>query len=354
MAQKKRQPRRELVDVDPGVLARLQVLDAVGEGVGQLQVGRRPGLLDVVAGDRDRVEARHLVRGEREDVADDLHRGLGRIDVGVPHHELFEDVVLDRPGELIRRDPLLLGRDDVERQHRQHGAVHRHRDAHLVQRDAVEELPHVQDRVDRDARHADVAGHPRVVGVVAAVGGQVEGDRQALLPGGEVAPVERVGLRRGGEARVLPDRPRLGRVHRRVGPAQVRRDARIGVQEVQPGEVRRGEQRRDGDALGRLPGRVRDAAAGRLLEGLGPVVASARRRPGRPSSTEPKSGIALMPALLRGPARGARCAARRARRSRRTRTRRRRRPRAPACRRATPGWRRPPCSSLASPAADSA
>ena len=69
---------------------------------------------------------------------------------------------------------------------------------------------HVEDRVDGDAGHADVAGHARVVGVVAAVGGQVEGDRQALLAGGEVAAVERVGLLGGGEAGVLPDGPRAG------------------------------------------------------------------------------------------------------------------------------------------------
>ena len=94
-APEERQARRERVDVHARGLAGLEVLHAVGERVGQLQIGRRPGLLDVVAGDRDRVEPRHLLRGEREDVADDLHRGLGRIDVGVAHHELFEDVVLD-------------------------------------------------------------------------------------------------------------------------------------------------------------------------------------------------------------------------------------------------------------------
>ena len=103
-------------------------------------------------------------------------------------------------------------------------------DAHLVERDAVEEGARVVDRVDRHTGHADVAAHARVVGVVAAVGRQVEGDAQALLPGGEVAAVERVGLLGGGEAGVLPDRPRLGGVHRRVGAAQERRDARLGVQ----------------------------------------------------------------------------------------------------------------------------
>ena len=248
-----RQPRRELVDRQARVEAGADVLDAVGERVRQLEVGRRPGLLDVVAGDRDRVEARHLLRGEREDVADDPHARRRRVDVGVADHELLEDVVLDGPRELLRLHPLLLGRHDVEREHRQHGAVHRHRHRHLVERDAVEERAGVVDRVDRHARHADVAAHPRVVGVVAAVGGQVEGDAQALLAGREVAAVERVGLLGGREAGVLPDRPRLGGVHRRVGPAQERREARPGVEAVEALEVLGAVDRQDVDALRAAP-----------------------------------------------------------------------------------------------------
>ena len=248
-----RQPGRERVDVQAGLEAGPQVLDAVGQRVGQLQVGRRPGLLDVVAGDRDRVELRHPARGEPEDVGDDPHRRARRVDVGVADHELFEDVVLDRARQLLAGHALLLGGDDVEGQHRQHGAVHGHRDAHAVQRDPVEQLPHVVDRVDRDAGHPDVARHPRVIAVVAAVGRQVEGDRQALLPGGEVAPVERVGLLGGGEPGVLADRPGLVHVHRRVGPAQVRGQAGIGGEEIQPVGVRCGVQRLDVDALGRDP-----------------------------------------------------------------------------------------------------
>jgi hypothetical protein len=37
-------------------------------------------------------------------------------------------------------DALFLGGDDVERHDRQHGAVHGHRHAHLVERDAVEQV----------------------------------------------------------------------------------------------------------------------------------------------------------------------------------------------------------------------
>ncbi len=95
-----RQPRRERVDVEAGRHARAHVLDAVGQRVGEFQVRRRAGLLHVIAGDGDGVELRHLRARVGEDVGDDAHRRIGRIDVGVAHHELFEDVVLDGAGEL--------------------------------------------------------------------------------------------------------------------------------------------------------------------------------------------------------------------------------------------------------------
>ncbi len=264
------QARREAVDVEPGVPPGPQVLDAVGEGVRELQVGRRPGLLDVVAGDGDRVELRHLLRGVGEDVGDDLHRGLGRIDVGVPDHELLEDVVLDGPGELLGLDALLGGRGHVERHHGEHGPVHGHGHRHPVQRDAVEELTHVEDRVDRHARHADVPGDAGVVGVVPAVGRQVEGDREPLLPGGEVAPVEGVRLLRRREPGVLAHRPGLGDVHRRVRPAQERRQTGQRREEVQALGVGRGVERLDGDPLRGLPEQVLGPLPGGGLEGLVP------------------------------------------------------------------------------------
>ena len=93
--------RREAVDVEPGGDAGTRIFDAVGDGVGELQVGRRAGLLHVIAGDRDRVEFRHVPRRVADDVGDDPHRRLWRVDVGVADHELLQDVVLDGPG----RDP---------------------------------------------------------------------------------------------------------------------------------------------------------------------------------------------------------------------------------------------------------
>ena len=90
-----RQPRREGVDAHSGADAGAQIFDAVGERIGEFEILRRARFLHVIAGDRDRVEFRHVGRGEREDVGDDPHRGGGRINVSVADHELFQDVVLN-------------------------------------------------------------------------------------------------------------------------------------------------------------------------------------------------------------------------------------------------------------------
>ncbi len=46
-----------------------------------------------------------------------------------------------------------------------------------------------------------------MIGVVAAMGGEIEGDGDALLAGGEVPTIEGVGILGGGEAGILPDGP---------------------------------------------------------------------------------------------------------------------------------------------------
>ena len=157
------------------------------------------------------------------------------------------------PASCVLGDALLLGGDDVAGQHRQHRAVHRHRHRHLVERDAVEEDLHVLDRVDRDAGLADVADDARVVAVVAAVGGEVEGHRQAHLPGGEVGPVEGVRFLGGGEAGVLADGPGPVRVHRGPDAAEERVEPGQRVDGLEAFEVVGGVERLDGDALGGVP-----------------------------------------------------------------------------------------------------
>ncbi len=102
-AEEERKPRREIVDGETLGQRGAHISKAVGERESELLHAGRAGFLHVIAGDRDRIEARHALGREIDDVGDDPHRRLGRIDVGVPHHELFEDVVLDGAGELRRR-----------------------------------------------------------------------------------------------------------------------------------------------------------------------------------------------------------------------------------------------------------
>ena len=250
---KERQTGCEGVDRHACVHARTEVLQTVGQRVCKLDVGRGSRLLHVVARNGDRVELGHVLRGVFEDVGDDLHRELGRINIGVAHHELLEDVVLDRTRQLVEGASLFETRNDVERQNGQHGAVHGHRHRHAVERNAVEEHLHVLHRADRHAGLAHVAHYARMVGVVAAVRGEVERHRQTLLACGEVAAVEGVGLFGGRESGVLADGPRAHHVHRGIGTAQERGDTRRIVQVLHAFEVFDRIGALDGDLLGRQP-----------------------------------------------------------------------------------------------------
>ena len=171
-----RQTPGELVDIHSGLDGSADVLPPVGQCIGQLLHEVRARFLHVIAGNGDRVELRHLVRGILDNVGDDPHRGLGRIDIGVPHHEFLEDIVLNGAGQNRFIVALLLAGHDETGQHRDHGAVHRHRHRNLVERDAVKEDLHVLDAVDGDPRLADIPNDARMVTVIAPVRREIKGD----------------------------------------------------------------------------------------------------------------------------------------------------------------------------------
>lgn len=109
--------------------------------------------------------------------------GSGGQDPGAARCVLLEDVVLDGAGQLLARHTLLLrGGGDVESQQDGRGAVDGEAGADLVQRDAVEQDLRVGQRVDRDADTAHFFAVLFVVRVIAALGRQVERDRQARPP----------------------------------------------------------------------------------------------------------------------------------------------------------------------------
>ena len=179
----------------------------------------------MIAGDADAVELRHVLRRVGKNVGNDPHRGLGRIDVGVPHHVFFEDVVLNCASELLRRDALLLGGNNVECHHGNDRAVHRHGNRHAIERNAVEEDFHVEDRVHGNTGLANIADDARVIAVITAMRGEVEGDAQPHLTGSEVATIERVAFTGGRETGILADGPGTRDIHRRVRAAKEWRNA---------------------------------------------------------------------------------------------------------------------------------
>ncbi len=181
--------------------------DRVGEREGQFLHRRRPGLLQVVAADVQRVEPWQVRDGVGDHVGGQAHRRFGRERVGPPREVLLQDVVLGRPGELADVRALLLGHRDVERQQPHGGGVDRHGGVHLLERDLVEQGAHVVDRADRHADLADLADREHVVRVVAGLGRQVEGDRQPRLALGEVGAVQLIGRRGRGVPGVGPDHP---------------------------------------------------------------------------------------------------------------------------------------------------
>ena len=98
---KKRQPRREVVDVEAARERLLDVGEPVLECEGELLRGGRAGLADVVAGDRDRVPARHVARAPLDHVAAQAHRRVDRKAPLLLRDVLLEDVGLDRACELL-------------------------------------------------------------------------------------------------------------------------------------------------------------------------------------------------------------------------------------------------------------
>jgi hypothetical protein len=190
----KAEARCKFVDVEPGVKTGSEVFEAVGEGVGEFEVGGCSGFLHVIAGNGDAVELRHVFRTVAENVADNAHGAMRRIDVGVANHEFLEDVVLDGAGEFLRGNALLFGGDDVEGHDREDGAVHGHGDRPLIKGDLVEEDLHVFDGIDSDSGFADVTGDAGVIGIVAAVRSEIESYAETPLACGEIATIKGVGI----------------------------------------------------------------------------------------------------------------------------------------------------------------
>src|SRR6185503_18523066 len=99
--------------------------EAVRQGERELLRGRGARLADVVSGDRDGIPQGRVLGAPLEAVDDETERGLDGEAPGMLRHVLLEDVVLDRPTELVGRHPLFFGGGDIKGPENDRGAVDR-------------------------------------------------------------------------------------------------------------------------------------------------------------------------------------------------------------------------------------
>ena len=182
--------------------------DGGGQREGDLLHRRGARLLQVVAAHVDRVPLGRVAHRVGDGVDGEAQARPGREDVGPAAQVLLDDVVLRRARQQRRVDALVLRVRHVEPEQPRRRGVDRHGGVHRLDRDAVEQLAHVAQMRHRHAHLADLAGRLGGVGVVAGLGGQVEGDGETGLPLGQVRPVELVGGTSRRMARVGAHHPR--------------------------------------------------------------------------------------------------------------------------------------------------
>ena len=222
----------EGIDRKSRFFAAADVFHAVCQRITDFKVTGSAAFLDMVTGNGDTVELRHIVGGIFENITDDTHGHGRRINVSITNHEFFQDIILDRACQNLLVYALFNAGTDEECQNRKNGAVHRHGYGHLIQRNACEKDIHIKHRADGYACFADVADNTGVIRIIAAVGRKVKCDRQPFLACRQVSAVERIRFFSSGEPCVLAYRPWAEYIHRGVRSAEERRDTAHEVQVV--------------------------------------------------------------------------------------------------------------------------
>ncbi len=188
--------------------------DGVGQGEGQFLRRRRTCLLQMIGADVRRVPFRDIGQRILVHLGDHAQALLRRKDVGAPGEVFLDDIVLRGPLQQSDVFTAFPGQRHIERQQPHRSGVDGHRGVHLLKGNAFEESVEVFQAVDRYADLADLRASNGMIGGVAALGGQIKGDREAGLPFVQIGAVEFVGLAGVGVASVGSKDPWLVAGHR--------------------------------------------------------------------------------------------------------------------------------------------
>ncbi len=215
------QARGKLIDCQAARERPIHVLDAVAQREGQFLHRRRAGFANVIAADRNRVEARRMTGGKLDGVGNQAHRRPRRVDVFFLGDVFLQNVVLQGAGHPRPVDALLLGNGQVHRPNDRRRRVDGHRDADFAERNAAQQNLHVFERRNGRAALADFAFRHGMIAVVAHQRGQIEGYRKSGLSLFQQVVVAEIGFFRRGKTGELAHGPQLAAVHRLVNSAGV-------------------------------------------------------------------------------------------------------------------------------------
>ena len=125
-------------------------------------------------------------------IADHLEARRRRANICAAAEVFFDQIILDRALQRAHIGALLFGNGDIERQKPRRCRVDRHRRVHLLQRNIFEQCAHIAQVADGHAHFTHFAARKDVIAVIACLGGQIEGNREACLTLRKIGAVERV------------------------------------------------------------------------------------------------------------------------------------------------------------------
>ena len=148
--------------------------------------GTCPGFMHVIATNADAIEFGHMLAGEFNDICNDAHRWIGRINECIAHHEFFQNIILNRSGKCVHCYALFLSGNNEHCENGNHSSIHSHGDRHCIERYSIKKCFHVFDRINRNACFSHITNHARMIRVISTMCGKIKCHRQSFLSGSKI------------------------------------------------------------------------------------------------------------------------------------------------------------------------
>ncbi len=152
------------------------------------------------------------------EVHGETHRWKRRIDILPSADNLFEYVILNRAANFTVRNTLFFGQGQIHTQQDRGRGIDGHGGGHFVQGYLIKKDPHVINRINGNSHLAHFSHGESVVGVVAGLSWEIEGDTETGLPLFKQIAIAFIGLTCGTKAGILTHGPKPSPIHSGLHP----------------------------------------------------------------------------------------------------------------------------------------